>query len=185
MSFIVDIEKNLGLRFVLEIEIGNVCYASNNENLRNEFKEEFSLMNLLDYLIASVKNKINHSQDEQQQLFNWLLPKNTTDFWKFVKMGEIKRLDILSERKFIFPKFIEKEDNLVSVIKFSNNNIYINTDQYFDNISELIWNFSIGEYQPAQEWLKKYKGEKLNSSNVSYYQNLLIALQIIEEERCV
>jgi len=32
--------------------------------------------------------------------------------------------------------------------------IWINDEQYFDNIPLISWEFYIGGYQPAQKWLK-------------------------------
>ena len=34
---ISQIAKDLGLRFVPELENGNVCFANNNEDLRDDF----------------------------------------------------------------------------------------------------------------------------------------------------
>ncbi|MBR3090644.1 MAG: hypothetical protein IKH10_01465 [Bacteroidetes bacterium] len=49
----------------------------------------------------------------------------------------------------------------ITKVRFNNNRVYINEEQYFDNVPEEIWNFKIGSYQPAQTWLKACKGRRL------------------------
>ncbi|MDD3940497.1 MAG: hypothetical protein PHQ01_02895 [Candidatus Pacebacteria bacterium] len=39
--------------------------------------------------------------------------------------------------------------------------------QYFDGVSEDVWN---GEYQPAQKWLKYRKNKILSSEELVHYQ---------------
>tara|TARA_B100001057_G_scaffold228064_1_gene228346 strand:- start:17137 stop:17415 length:279 start_codon:yes stop_codon:yes gene_type:complete len=39
--------------------------------------------------------------------------------------------------------------------------IWINDEQYFDNVPLVALEFYIGGYQPAQKWLKDRKGRKL------------------------
>ena len=54
--------------------------------------------------------------------------------------------------------------------------VYINSDQYFDSVPELAWNFYIGGYQPAQKWLKDRKGRILDFEDIMYYQRIIKAL---------
>ncbi|MEP0711295.1 type ISP restriction/modification enzyme [Algoriphagus sp.] len=54
--------------------------------------------------------------------------------------------------------------------------VYINTEQYFDKVPELAWNFYIGGYQPAQKWLKDRKGRQLDFQDILHYQKIIKAL---------
>ena len=57
MEIIKRIEQKTALRLVLQEEEGNLCFANNNDDLRDEFKQVFTLLNLLDYVYAVLKNK--------------------------------------------------------------------------------------------------------------------------------
>ncbi|REG77530.1 type ISP restriction/modification enzyme [Algoriphagus antarcticus] len=59
--------------------------------------------------------------------------------------------------------------------------VYINTEQYFDKVPEVAWNFYIGGYQPAQKWLKDRKGRTLEFEDILHYQKIIKAL--VETER--
>lgn len=59
--------------------------------------------------------------------------------------------------------------------------VYINSEQYFDSVPELAWNFYIGGYQPAQKWLKDRKGRTLDFQDILHYQKIIKAL--VETDR--
>ena len=54
--------------------------------------------------------------------------------------------------------------------------VYINENQYFDNVPENAWNFFIGGYQPAQKWLKDRKERELSFEDILHYQKIIVAL---------
>ena len=54
--------------------------------------------------------------------------------------------------------------------------IWINKEQYFENIPLTAWTFYIGGYQPAQKWLKDRKKRTLNFEDILHYQKIIVAL---------
>ena len=58
----------------------------------------------------------------------------------------------------------------------TNGKVYINDEQYFDNVPLVAWEFYIGGYQPAQKWLKDRAGRKLKFDDVLHYQKIIVAL---------
>ena len=54
--------------------------------------------------------------------------------------------------------------------------VWINDDQYFDNVPLIAWEFYIGGYQPAQKWLKDRKGRTLTHEDIQHYQRIIVAL---------
>jgi len=60
--------------------------------------------------------------------------------------------------------------------KYSENKVWINDTQYFDNVPQVAWEFYIGGYQPAQKWLKDRKGRNLSFDDVLHYQKIIVAL---------
>jgi len=70
-------------------------------------------------------------------------------------------------------------------LTFKDGKVFINDEQYFDNVPEITWNFYIGGYQPARKWLKDRKGRALKNSDIEHYQKIIVALaetnRIMEE----
>lgn len=54
--------------------------------------------------------------------------------------------------------------------------VWINDDQYFDEVPLVAWEFYIGGYQPAQKWLKDRNGRELNFEDILHYQKIIVAL---------
>lgn len=65
--------------------------------------------------------------------------------------------------------------DMVEQIKYHENHqqIWINAEQYFDQVPQQIWNFYIGGYQVCQKWLKDRKGRQLNFDDINHYQNII------------
>ena len=61
-------------------------------------------------------------------------------------------------------------------MRYDNGKVWINNDQYFDNVPQVAWEFYIGGYQPAQKWLKDRKGRVLGFDDVRHYQKIIVAL---------
>ncbi|HWV59811.1 MAG TPA: type ISP restriction/modification enzyme [Sphingopyxis sp.] len=59
--------------------------------------------------------------------------------------------------------------------------VFINADQYFEDVPETAWNFHIGGYQPAQKWLKDRRGQALSFEDIVHYQKIVKIL--IETDR--
>ena len=68
----------------------------------------------------------------------------------------------------------------VDCYRWEKNRIYINSEQFFEGVSESAWNFYIGGYQPAQKWLKDRKGMTLSFEDVKHYQRIIYVLQQTE-----
>jgi hypothetical protein len=73
-------------------------------------------------------------------------------------------------------KFDVIGNNVVEKIKYESRKVYINKNQYFENIPKDAWNFYIGGYQPAQKWLKDRKGRALGYEDILHYQKIIKVL---------
>lgn len=190
ISKIVD---NLGLTFVYDSEFqGNVCYANSNE-LRSEFKEIVTPLDLLHYYYAILfSSKYNSIAIEflktnvPDSIFS--IPKDV--FLKLSQFGkELRKIhfslndfgshynidyspsgnDIIST--FRFEKLLSND-----TINENSGQIYINESQYFSNVSEQVWNFEIANQKPAQQWLNDRIGNKITNVEVLEYQKIIIVL---------
>lgn len=75
-ELIEQLEHATGLTFA-EGDTGNTCMANNNDELREEFRQIFTLTDVQCYLKA-----ISQTTDQI------LIPKNETDFWTMVNSGK-------------------------------------------------------------------------------------------------
>lgn len=58
--------------------------------------------------------------------------------------------------------------------------VWINAEQYFDNVPVVAWEFHIGDYQPAQKWLKDRQNSILSYDDIMHYQRIINALQLTD-----
>ncbi|AOW09211.1 type ISP restriction/modification enzyme [Flavobacterium gilvum] len=193
-EIIIQMENSTGLNFlpIKNLE-GNVCMANNRE-VRPEFRQNFSALDILNYMCAilystSFRLPVNNAFETK-----FKYPKDADFFWILAELGaEIKEIHSLKKIKDTdsffefcnsgnavitnphFEIFISSEKNLGCV--------YINEKQYFKNVSESVWTFTIQNHQPAQKWLDQRLGQKLNSDDINYYKKILCALS--ETERLI
>ena len=69
----------------------------------------------------------------------------------------------------------------VDCYRWHNDRVYINADQYFENVPESAWKFHIGGYQPAQKWLKDRKSRTLSFEDVKHYERIIYVLRQTEQ----
>lgn len=117
-------------------------------------------------------------------------PKDKETFWKLVKLGgEIRELHLLESPKVneaitSYPiggdnkitRKLNKKDWKITDEEKQLGRIWINDEQYFDNIPLIAWEFYIGGYQPAQKWLKDRRERKLSYEDIQHYQKIIVAL---------
>ena len=156
-------------------------------------KDNFAPIDILDYIYA-----ILYSPSYREKFKEFLkidfpripYPKDKETFWQLVELGEeIRQIHLLESPKVeeYITSYPKDGDNAITrkvVTKdwelFDEENqlgrIWINDEQYFDNIPLTIWEFYIGGYQPAQKWLKDRKGRTLNFDDILHYQKIIVAL---------
>jgi predicted helicase len=143
----------------------------------------FAPIDLLDYICA-----VLHCKNYRKKYKEFLkidfprvpYPKDQDTFWKLVKLGgELRQVHLLESSlvENLNTSFPVSGSNEVSKkLEFTDNKVYINQEQYFDAVTEIVWNFFIGGYQPAQKWLKDRKGRILSDEDIIHYQKIIVAL---------
>jgi|JI10StandDraft_1071094.scaffolds.fasta_scaffold41039_4 predicted helicase len=147
----------------------------------------FAPIDLLDYIYG-----VLHSPNYREKYKEFLkidfprvpYPTSAKEFWAFAELGgELRALHLMESPKLTKPitKFSVSGSNEVEKISFEPTakglgKVFINKDQFFDNVPEVAWSFYIGGYQPAQKWLKDRKGRTLTTDDVMHYQKIIVAL---------
>ncbi len=161
----------------------------------------FTPENLLDYIYAILHNPTYRERYKEFLKIDFPRVPFTSNkelFWKLVQKGkELRELHLLESPLLnnFQTKFDIEGNNEVTKVSFEEENIgellsekieaykkgvvgkvFINAEQYFDNVPEIAWNFYIGGYQPAQKWLKDRKARVLSFEDIQHYQKIIIAL---------
>jgi predicted helicase len=127
------------------------------------------------------------------------IPKNDAEFSRLAEIGkQLRELHLLVSPKLnqLTTTYPVVGSNIVEDVKYwphftktfwkgyeneavvhESQTVSINKTQYFGNVSEIVWNFSIGGYQPAQKWLKDRKGRTLTNDDIEHYQKIVNALE--------
>src|SRR5690554_2173672 len=154
---------------------------------------EFAPIDLLDYIYA-----VLHSPTYREKYKEFLkidfprvpYPKDAATFWQLVQLGgEIRQIHLLESATVenYITQYPVDGDNVVrrritknspGFVPTSNGlgKVYINDEQYFDNVPEVAWEFYIGGYQPAQKWLKDRTDRTLEFDDILHYQKIIVAL---------
>lgn len=66
-------------------------------------------------------------------------------------------------------------DDNIEFCKFKDNKIKINSSQYFDNISEEVYNYSIGGYKPIEKYIKAR--ETLTLNDIMHIQKVISVIE--------
>ena len=83
-------EKILGLKFVAGKTSSNLCFADNNNEIRDDFKQVFTSIDLTNYFYAVLHSQPYREQFEQSAAIDFShipFPKDAETFWKWVKSG--------------------------------------------------------------------------------------------------
>lgn len=181
---------NLNLEIVNEIAKKlDLTFTNEKETTENTFAP----IDILDYIYA-----VLHSPSYREKYKEFLkidfprvpYPKEKDIFWKLVKLGgEIRQIHLLESsavENYIttYPKDgsntittkVSKKDWELFDLEKGVGRIWINEEQYFDNVPLIAWEFYIGGYQPAQKWLKDRRERTLEIEDILHYQKIIVAL---------
>jgi len=158
----------------------------------------FAPIDLLDYIYA-----VLHSPSYREKYKEFLkidfprvpYPDDAELFWKLGKLGGRLRAIHLMESDELSPlitqypvdgdntitRKIVKKDWQITDKEAGLGRVWINDEQYFDNIPIKAWEFYIGGYQPAQKWLKDRHGRTLIYEDILHYQKIIKALVVTDE----
>jgi len=108
----------------------------------------------------------------------------TTDYNLFIKLSdlgeELVNLHLLKSPKLDNPiaKYSGKGDDAVVKVQYneSERRVYINPNNYFDNVEPIVYSYYIGGYQVLNKWLKDRTGRILSLSEIATYCKIVTAL---------
>ena len=110
---------------------------------------------------------------------------STADYGIFKEMTqygkELVNLHLLRSDKLNTPvaKFQGGGNGFVEKVKYdeSKERVYINKNNYFENVPKDVWEYQIGGYQVCDKWLKSRKGRKLSLDEIEQYCKITTAIK--------
>jgi predicted helicase len=109
------------------------------------------------------------------------LPGGREVFHQLAHIGEeLVALHLLRTSGPHLPNFPVAGSNVVERVRYEGpsenqamGRVWMNSEQYFDNVPPEAWRFSIGGYQVCEKWLKDRKGRKLSGEELETYRKIV------------
>lgn len=155
--------------------------------------QRFAPIDLFDYIYA-----VLHSPAYRQRYNEFLktdfprvpYPDSADEFRRLAALGsELRRVHLMEHPALseLVTQYPVAGDNTVTKLRWEpspdgqTGRVWINGEQYFDQLPMTAWECYIGGYQPAQKWLKDRKGRTLAFDDILHYQRIVKALVLTEE----
>ena len=119
-------------------------------------------------------------------------PENMNKFKELVRLG----LELVETHT----KYMQNEDfrrynssgygdNVATKTMWNENRLYINKNQYLENVAKEVYDYTIGGNSPIQKWLKDRKGLMLSEDDIITLQKIIAAISdtidIVKRIDCV
>ena len=197
----VFVTKNFACKqFISDASYIFPLYIHEKDESKVNFSEEFKI-----FLKENYPNKKILSEDvlgyiysvlhssEYREKFNEFLKvdfprvpfsKNFEIFKKLSKLGkELLEIHLMTKKIDSKIKFDIDGSNIVENVKYENKKVYINKEQFFDDIPKNVWNFYIGDYKVLEKWLKVRKSKELKTSEIEKFIQIVEAIR--ETMKCM
>ena len=180
------VHVNYSSEIIKKIEGQTGLHLQQAEDKERE-NQGFLPLDLLDYIYAvlhSTRYRKTYHECLQDDFPTIPYPLSADYFFQMAELGgRIRKLHLLEDIR---------KDNTVAIFPVSGNNtvttrryvkandgtgqIWINDQQYFDNVPESAWNLVVSGYQPLDRWLKDHKEKQLTNDEIKHYQKMVVAL---------
>jgi len=162
--------------------------------LSEVFKKAPTPEEILYYIYAVLYSSIYRTKYTEFLELDFPRVPFTKDYELFSKMAEYGQnlvdLHLLKSAEIDQPiaKFQGKGDERVEKFRYDEKEkrAYINESQYFEGITEEVWQYQIGGYQVCNKWLKDRKKRILPLDDIKHYCKIVTTLQkTIEVQKAI
>jgi predicted helicase len=167
--------------------------------LTEAYKKELTPEEIFHYIYAVLYSNIYRTKYAEFLKIDFPRVPFTKDYKVFSKMAEYGKklvdLHLLRSQELDPPvaKFQGKGEDKVEKVRYepagAGHNlprVYINKDQFFEGVSQEVWEYQIGGYQVCDKWLKDRKGRKLSLDDIKHYCSVVTVLKkTIETQKAI
>lgn len=153
------------------------------EQLIKHFKKSPSPEQIFFYIYAILYSNIYRTKYAEFLKIDFPRIPFTKDYKLFSKMSEhgerLVDLHLLKSPELNSPiaKFQGKGDNKVEKLRYESTRLFINENQYFEDIEPEVFEYHIGGYQVCEKWLKDRKQRKLSLDDIKHYCNIVTTIK--------
>ncbi len=162
-----------------KVEGRKLNYSDNFKHfIKDTFKDKFTAEEVFYYIYA-----VLHSPTYREKYVEFL----KIDFPKIPFTDNFKTFETLSKlgeqlvNAHIFKEIPSQDVGIpmglgtteVTKIQFKENRLYYNETNYFDTVSDEIYNFKIGSYQVIDKYLKERKNRKLENNEILRMEEII------------
>ena len=148
------------------------------KNLHDAYKKKPTPEEIFYYIYAVIHSNAYRTKYADFLRIDFPYVPFTKDYNVFKKLSAIGKelvdLHLMKTKLKSKVRFDIPGSNIIELVKYANNKIYINKKQYFEGISKEEWDFCIGAYRVLDKWLKSRKNRELSSNDIEMF------IQIIE-----
>ncbi len=154
------------------------------ERLTRQYRRSPSPEEIFYYIYAILYSNTYRSRYAEFLKIDFPRIPFTKDYKLFKRVGgygeRLVSLHLLKSAGLDSPiaRFQGSGDNRVDKPRYEGSSglVYINQGQYFEGISQEVWNYYIGGYQVCEKWLKDRKGRTLSLDEIMLYCKIVTAI---------
>ena len=153
------------------------------EQLTKSFKKTPSPEQIFFYIYAVLYSNTYRTKYSEFLKIDFPRIPFTKDYKLFIKMADYGKrlvdLHLLKSPEIDPPiaRFQGKGDNRVEKLRYEDARLFINKDQFFEDIELEVFEYQIGGYQVCEKWLKDRKDRKLSLDDIKHYCNIITAIK--------
>jgi predicted helicase len=152
------------------------------ENLKANFDKTVTPEEIFYYIYAILYSNIYRTKYSEFLKIDFPRIPFTKNYKQFIKLGklgkELADLHLLNIRHTIkiVAKYPIRGSQKVEKVRYEDEKVWINKEQYFSNVKPEVWEYQIGGYQVCEKWLKDRKDRTLNLDDIETYCHIVTAL---------
>ncbi|MBL7127465.1 MAG: N-6 DNA methylase [Ignavibacteria bacterium] len=152
------------------------------EELKNNFKKEVTPEEIFYYIYAVLYSNTYRTKYAEFLKIDFPRIPFTKDYKLFIQLGKLGKnlaeLHLLKSKDLdkTISKFPQSGTNKVEKLKYEDDKVWINKEQYFSKVKEEVWKYQIGGYQVCDKWLKDRKERTLTLEEIQTYCKIVTAL---------
>jgi len=152
------------------------------EELKKNYKKEVTPEEIFYYIYAVLYSNIYRTKYIEFLKIDFPRIPFTKDYKLFIQLGKLgyklSELHLLKSKDLdkTISKFPKSGSNGVDKLKYEDEKVWINKEQYFNKVKEEVWKYQIGGYQVCDKWLKDRKERTLTLEEIQTYCKIVTAL---------
>jgi predicted helicase len=162
-------------------KFGKAISKSHQDDPTLATDQTFSSLDVLDYIYGVLNDKAYTTKYNQFLKSNYprvKFPDSIDSFISYKEIGSKLRLIHLDDSSQDTQATYNATNNTIEKVSFSNNKLFFNKSDFFDNISQDMYDFKIGASQPLKNWLEARKGDSFDKPMLEQFMNVIYKVRL-------